>query len=113
MGSDSFYALSLRSGRLQGLVTDAGNLVDVSSCIYPAIFVRKIMFLDRHFGSKATYLGDLLLFPFVELYGQVNKRFRWMPWQLKAMKDVVACDKLRGVGKQTLLPGDFRMGKPT
>ena len=36
-----------------------------------------------------------------------------MPWQLKAMKDVVACDKLRGVGKQTLLPGDFRMGKPS
>ena len=35
-----------------------------------------------------------------------------MPWQLKAMKDVVACDKLRGVGKQTLLPVDFRMGKP-
>ena len=26
-----------------------------------------------------------------------------MPWQLKAMKDVVACDKLRGVGKQTLI----------
>ena len=28
-----------------------------------------------------------------------------MPWQLKAMKDVVACDKLRGVGKQTLIRG--------
>ena len=23
-----------------------------------------------------------------------------MPWQLKAMKDVVTCDKLRGAGKQ-------------
>ena len=29
----------------------------------------------------------------------------WMPWQLKAMKDVVACDKPRGVGKQTLIRG--------
>ena len=37
------------------------------------------------------------------LYGQVNKRIRWMPWQLEAMKDVVVCDKLRGVGKLTLI----------
>ena len=37
------------------------------------------------------------------LYSQVNKRTRWMPWQPEAMKDVVACDKLRGVGKQTLI----------
>jgi len=28
----------------------------------------------------------------------VNKRIWWMPWQLKAMKDVVACDKPRGAG---------------
>ena len=35
---------------------------------------------------------------FVGLYGQVNKRIWWMPWQLKAMKDVVACDKPRGAG---------------
>ena len=28
-----------------------------------------------------------------------------MPWQLKAMKDVVACDKPRGVSKQTLIRG--------
>ena len=27
----------------------------------------------------------------------------WMPWQSEAMKDVVACDKLRGVSKQTLI----------
>ena len=40
---------------------------------------------------------------FLGLYGQVNKRIWWMPWQSEAMKDVVACDKLRGVGKQTLI----------
>jgi hypothetical protein len=33
------------------------------------------------------------------LYGQVNKRTWWMPWRQKAMKDVIACDKLRGAGK--------------
>ena len=26
-----------------------------------------------------------------------------MPWRLQAMKDVVACDKLRGAGKQALI----------
>jgi hypothetical protein len=37
------------------------------------------------------------------LYGQVNKRMWWMPWRQKAMKDVVACDKLRGAGKRALI----------
>ena len=27
--------------------------------------------------------------------GQANKCTWWMPWRLQAMKDVVACDKLR------------------
>ncbi len=26
-----------------------------------------------------------------------------MPWRLQAMKDVAACDKLRGVGKRALI----------
>ena len=26
-----------------------------------------------------------------------------MPWRLEAMKDVVSCDKLRGVAKQILI----------
>ena len=34
------------------------------------------------------------------LYSQANKRKRWMPWQSEAMKDVAACDKRRGGGKQ-------------
>ena len=59
-------------------------------------------FVERQIGSDCF-----------GLYSQVIKRTRWMPWQPEAMKDVVACDKLRGVGKQTLLPGDFRMGKPS
>jgi len=39
------------------------------------------------------------------LYGQVNKRIRWMPRRQQAMKDVVACDKPRGAGKQALIRG--------
>lgn len=30
------------------------------------------------------------------LWDQVTKCTRWMPWRLKAMKDVVVCDKPRG-----------------
>ncbi len=37
------------------------------------------------------------------LWGQVKKRIRWMPWRPQAMKDVIACEKLRGVGKQALI----------
>ena len=42
---------------------------------------------------------------YLGLYGQVNKRIRWMPWRQKAMKDVVVCDKPRGVDKLTLIRG--------
>ena len=38
--------------------------------------------------------GDL------ELYGQATKRIRWMPWRSEAMKDVAACEKLRGAGNE-------------
>ncbi len=33
------------------------------------------------------------------LYGQVNKRIRWMPRRQQAMKDVLVCDMPRGVDK--------------
>ena len=33
----------------------------------------------------------------------MNKCMWWMPWRLQAKKDVVACEKLRGVGKQALI----------
>ncbi len=36
----------------------------------------------------------------LELYGQANKRKRWMPWQSEAMKDVAACEKRGGAGNE-------------
>ena len=39
------------------------------------------------------------------LYSQVMKCTWWMPWRLQAMKDVVACEKPRGAGKQALIRG--------
>jgi hypothetical protein len=48
-----------------------------------------------HLRESAPYDSDSL-----GLYGQANKRIWWMPRRQKAMKDVVACEKLRGAGKQ-------------
>jgi len=31
---------------------------------------------------------------------KANKGTRWMPWLLEAMKDVISCDKLRGVANE-------------
>ena len=39
------------------------------------------------------------------LFSQEEKRNRWMPRQLKAKKDVEACEKPRGVGKRAEIRG--------
>lgn len=39
----------------------------------------------------------------IDKSGQVTKGVWWMPWHREAMKDVVACDKLREAGKQALI----------
>ena len=46
-----------------------------------------------------------------KFYGQATKGTRWMPWRVKAMKDVASCVKLRW-GASNLWPEDFRMGEP-
>lgn len=30
-----------------------------------------------------------------KFYGQATKGTRWMPWRVKAMKDVASCEKRR------------------
>ena len=39
----------------------------------------------------------------VALWGQATKCMWWMPWRSQAMKDVAACEKLRGAGKRALI----------
>ena len=39
----------------------------------------------------------------IDKCGQVTKGVWWMPWHREAMKDVGACDMLRGVGNQTAI----------
>ena len=38
-----------------------------------------------------------------QLWGQATKCMWWMPWRSQAMKDVAACEKLRGAGKRALI----------
>ena len=44
-------------------------------------------------------------FESLRLYGQVNKRTWWMPWQPEAMKDAVGSEMPRGAVKQALIRG--------
>ena len=51
--------------------------------------------------ESSVNIGDIVIISDKDplgLYGQVMKRTWWMPWQSEAMKDVTACDKLRGGG---------------
>ena len=46
----------------------------------------------------------LIEFAMSKFYGQATKGTRWMPRRVKAMKDVVSCDKLRARCKQPVTP---------
>ena len=64
------------------------------------------MLLSRHTNNDVSI--DVLLASKSEhlrLYGQAIKRMWWMPRRQEAMKDVVACEKPRGAGKQALIRG--------
>ena len=49
-------------------------------------------------STTCSVLNDCL-----GLYSQVIKCMWWMPRQSEAMKDVIACDKLRGGGKYPMI----------
>ena len=46
---------------------------------------------------------DMPCWTVIDKCGQATKGVWWMPWRREAMKDVVACDMLRGTGKQVLI----------
>ena len=56
--------------------------------------------VSRQLGVVSNLRVEQWLRGDLELYGQANKRIRWMPWRSEAMKDVAACDKPRGVGSK-------------
>ena len=69
---------------------EVGTAFDVLTLLGMPAFIMVVVLTSL----RAVFLG---------LYDQATKRAWWMPWRQEAMKDVVACDKLRGVGKLTLI----------
>ena len=65
------------------------------------------LILDGKAGITSVVSGLLFMLMsrsvVLGLYSQATKRIRWMPWQSEAMKDVVACDKVRGAGKRAVI----------
>ena len=45
-------------------------------------------------GTRRKRNDVLIEFAMSKFYGQATKGTRWMPMRVKAMKDVVSCDKL-------------------
>src|SRR4029079_8617741 len=60
---------------------------------------------QRNGRRRGGFLSSVLclLMEGSQLWGQATKCMWWMPRRLQAMKDVAACEKLRGAGKQALI----------
>jgi hypothetical protein len=65
------------------------------------------VFLSREWwkggGVICSLLPDCCDLESAQLWGQATKCMWWMPWRSQAMKDVAACEKLRGAGKRALI----------
>ena len=69
---------------------EVGTVFDVLTLLGMPAFIMVVVVIP----TRAVFLG---------LYDQATKRAWWMHWRQEAMKDVVACDKLRVAGKQALI----------
>ena len=74
---------------------------------YPVLSLKWLLYCFKELSPDI----DVLVYQGVDewnavvlgLYSQATKRIRWMPWQSEAMKDVEACDKVRGAGKRAVI----------
>ncbi len=61
-------------------------------------FLWMLWIVQRRFwhsrGTRRKRNDVLIEFAMSKFYGQATKGTRWMPRRVKAMKDVVSCDKL-------------------
>ena len=94
---------NLRFELILANVVTSTHLLIATACAH--LLQASRMFLESEPHSETRRLKSLKEKPQIGLYGQAFKCIWWMPRQLKAMKDVVACDKPRGVSKQTLIRG--------
>ena len=63
---------------------------------YPVLSLKWLLY---RFRKTETFGFTVVL----GLYSHATKRIPWMPWQSEAMKDVEACDKVRGAGKRAVI----------
>ena len=61
--------------------------------------------VDASIQARDTPLGVLWVGFCDVFFVEVFKCTGWMPWHQEPKKDVVACDKPRGVGKQAVIRG--------
>ena len=76
-------------------------------------FFRRAGIVEHLFGERDPLLvgpGDVVparhdtpVVTVIDKCGQATKGVWWMSWHREAMKDVVACDKLREAGKRALI----------
>ena len=88
------------------------NLQVAKICKYQTsmnIFLLMSLRISERPRLNVRASGKILLVN--KFYGQATKGMRWMPWHLKAMKDVKSCDKQRW-GALIHWPVDVRMGEP-
>jgi len=67
------------------------------------IFVPSREHKRREAGRRKHACSGGLREQDAQLWGQATKCMWWMPWRSQAMKDVAACEKLRGAGKRALI----------
>ncbi len=67
------------------------------------MFTPRILRNVKENEERSLFFFEVVKAQSLVLYGQATKRTRWMPWQSEAMKDVGACDKVRGAGKHALI----------
>ena len=60
-------------------------------------------FNNKFYFEEKYKLENIFNFLKLEMWENLVKGIWWMPRHQKTMKDVAACDKLRGGGKQPLI----------
>jgi hypothetical protein len=61
---------------------------------YLCVCLLASLFAARERRERTNDRYDMTFDESLRLYGQVNKRTWWMPWQPEAMKDVVGNENL-------------------
>ena len=79
------------------------TISSVIRCVVEVVVYSFRRLSRRGLWNQACLVKGCVRSVVLGLYSQATKRIRWMPWQSEAMKDVEACDKVRGAGKRAVI----------